>query len=87
MLCSNNSETPEHRHQRLFFMRKLKAKILNERVNQFISDVTKSSIFKDSEKKVILNQFTFNPKVGEKSVSHCPDSSLSREENIRLISK
>ena len=50
----NISETSKARHNRLLSMRIQKAKILSDRVNQFVKDINYSTIYKDSEKKEIL---------------------------------
>jgi hypothetical protein len=49
------TETQKARHNRLLSMRIQKAKILSDRVNQFVKDINASIIYKDSEKKEILN--------------------------------
>jgi hypothetical protein len=56
-------ESAKARHKRLFDARKNKAKVLNERVNHFIDDITTSTIFKDSEKRAILELLKFKFKM------------------------
>jgi hypothetical protein len=53
------TESMEQRHNRLLSARLAKAKILNDRIFRFIEDITKSTIFKDYEKKKILDEFKF----------------------------
>lgn len=55
----NLSESAEQRHNRLLSVRIIKAKIINDRVIQFVDDINKSTIFKDSEKNKILSELKF----------------------------
>jgi hypothetical protein len=59
MWCNGSNETPEQRYARLLSARVKKANILNSRIELFYNDIMKSTIFKDSEKAKILQEFKF----------------------------
>lgn len=59
MWCPDTNESAAQRHEKLLAARMKKAQILNDRVTMFINDVTASSIYKDSEKRKILDNLKF----------------------------
>jgi hypothetical protein len=59
MWSSSINETPEQRHKRLLMGRIMKARILNDRLTQFVNDTKASTIYKDSEKNEIFKELKF----------------------------